>query len=76
MILYSYINANIDRVRFETRLGLMPCSLLRHWEIYSRYDAYKKMGHTVVEAVLYTSADMRISERGIFKVIRKMEQQT
>jgi hypothetical protein len=75
MNLYGYINDNIDRIRRETRLGLMPTSNLRHWEIYGRYDAHKKMGCGKCDAVLNTSGDMRVSERVIFKIIKKMEQQ-
>lgn len=73
MTLYAYITNNIGRVRKETALGLMPCSILRHWEIYSRYDAYKKMKCSVVDSVLHASDDMHVSERIVFKVIKKME---
>jgi len=74
MTIYQYISRNIDRVRNEVRLGLMPCGLLRHWEIYSRYDAYKKMQHNVSDAVLFAANDMHVSERAVFKIIKKMEQ--
>lgn len=73
MTLYQYINDNMDRVKKDVNLGLMPCSLLRHWEVYSRYDAYKKMNHSVVDSVLNASDDMRVSESNVFKIIRKME---
>jgi Mor family transcriptional regulator len=73
MTLYAYINANIDRIRHEVRLGLMPCAVLRHWEIYSRYDALKKMGFNVCEAVLTAAADARMSESSIYKIIKRME---
>jgi hypothetical protein len=72
---YGYINHNIDRVKYEITLGLMPTSILRHWEIYSRFDAYKKMGFTVVDAVLYTANEMRCCESSVFKVIKRMEAQ-
>jgi len=75
MRLYAYINQNIDRIKREVCMGIMPCSILRHWEIYSRYDAYKKMRHTTVESVLFAASDMRVSERIVFKIIKKMEQE-
>lgn len=75
MLLYGYINQNIERIKHEVCLGLMPCSILRHWEIYSRYDAYKKMKYTVVDSVLNAASDMRVSERIVFKIIKKMEQE-
>lgn len=74
MTLYAYLTTNIDRIKRETALGLMPCSILRHWEIYSRYDAYKKMNYTVVDSVLHSSSDMHVSERIVFKIIKRMEQ--
>jgi hypothetical protein len=74
MILYEYINTNLTRIRHEAAIGLMPCAVLRHWEIYSRYDAYKKMQHSVVMSVLHTATDMHVSESCVFKIIKKMEQ--
>lgn len=71
--LYAYINTNIDRIRHEVRLGLIPCAVLRHWEIYSRFDALKKMGFGVCEAVLTSAADARMSESSIYKIIKRME---
>lgn len=73
-MLYAYINQNIDRIRHEVTLGIVPCSVLRHWEIYSRYDAYKKMNYAVSDAVLNTSSDMRCCESLVFKIVKKMEQ--
>jgi hypothetical protein len=73
MTLYEYLTTNIARVKKDTALGIMPCSILRHWEIYSRYDAYKKMKYTVVDSVLNAADDMHVSERIVFKIIKKME---
>lgn len=73
MTFYGYINANIDRIRRETKIGLIPIAILRHWETYSRYDLYKKMDHSVVMAVRFASKDMKISERMTFTIIKKME---
>ena len=74
MQLYGYVNTNIDRIRREVNLGIVPCSVLRHWEIYSRFDAYKKMNNSIVDAVLFTAGDMHCCESSVFKIIRKMEQ--
>ena len=73
MNIYGYINANIDRLRHEAALGLVPCSVLRHWEIYSRYDAHKKMQQGVTLAVLHTATDMHVSENTVYKIIKQME---
>jgi hypothetical protein len=71
--MYHYLTSNIDRIRYEVGLGIVPVSVLRHWEIYSKYDAYKKMGFGVCDAVLNASNDMRCSESTVFKVIKEME---
>ena len=76
MTLYTYINTNIERIRHEVTLGIVPVSVLRHWEVYSRFDAYKKMQHPVVDAVLFTAGDMRCCESTVYKIINKMEQPT
>lgn len=73
MTFYQYINANIDRIRSEIRMGLITTSILHHWEIYSRFDYYRRAGNNVRSAVLYTSADLRISNRGVFRIVKRME---
>lgn len=74
MTVYGYINQNIERVKREVTFGIVPVSILRHWEIYSRFDAHKKMKQTITNAVTLTSADMRCCESTIYKIIKKMEQ--
>ena len=76
MILYKYINENIDRLKTDIRMGIMSPVILRHWEIYSRYDYYRRTGEGARQAAISTSIDMRISERMIFHIIKKMEQET
>ena len=73
MKVYTYINTNIDRIKSEIKIGLMPPSILRHWEIYSRFDYYRRAGNDVVSSVLYASSDMRTSERTIFRIVKQME---
>ena len=73
MNVYQYINRNIERIKIDVRIGLTPYTVLRQWEAYSRYDAYKKMNYSVTDAVLYASADLSISERAVYKIIKRME---
>jgi hypothetical protein len=75
MTLYDYINQNLTRIRHEATIGLIPCAVLRHWEIYSRYDAYKKTQRATCIAVLHTATDMCVSERFVFAIIKKMERE-
>lgn len=75
MKLYTYINQNIDRLKSDIRLGIMSPVILRHWEIYSRYDYYKRTGEGTRQAAMSTSIDMKVGERMIFHIIKKMEQE-
>lgn len=74
MTLFAYINTNIDRVKSEIKAGIMPCSILRHWEIYAKYDTYKKMGYTCMISVVYVCDDFKnVNIRTVFRIIKKME---
>lgn len=74
MKLFAYINTNIDRVKSEVKAGIMPCSILRHWEIYAKYDYYRKMGYTCMISVAYICDDFRgVKANTVFRIIRKME---
>ena len=75
MTLFVYINQNIDRIKFDIKAGLVPCVILRHWQIYSRYDYYRKLGHEVSEAVLFTGEDNKVNERSVYYIIKKMERE-
>lgn len=74
MNVYGYVNQNIDRIKREASFGLIPVSVLRHWEIYSRFDVHKKMNQSITDAVTLTSADMRCCESTVYKIIKRMEQ--
>jgi hypothetical protein len=73
MTLFNYINANIDQIKTEIKLGIIPCSILRYWEIYARYDIYKKMGQNTTMAVFQASEQCNASEETVYRSIRKME---
>lgn len=73
MTLYTYINENIVRIRKEIRLGIMPCSLLRHWEIYSRFDSYVKSGQSRNVAILWAGTDFKLKERMVRYIVKEME---
>lgn len=73
MTLYEYINTNFDRIRYETKIGLIPISILSHWEIYSRFDAFRKRGLPVSDAVMFTEMEMKVSDSTVYKVKKQME---
>ena len=72
-MLFNYINDNIERIKGEIKTGIIPCSVLRYWEIYARYDIYKKMGNTETLARFQASEYFKVSEMTICRVIKKME---
>ena len=41
MTLFAYISTNIDRVKHDVKIGLITCTVIKHWQIYSRYEYYK-----------------------------------
>lgn len=60
-------------IKMEIATGQRPCSILRHWEIYSRYDALKKINNSKTIAVFKISDKYHISEMSAYRIIKKME---
>jgi hypothetical protein len=75
MTLYAYINQNIDSVKVAIKSGLVNSSVLREWEIYCRYDYYKKNKSKNSEAVSFTCEDFKVKECWVYRIIKRMENQ-
>jgi hypothetical protein len=73
MTLFERINENIDRVKKDVCIGLIPCATLKHWQIYARYDSYRKAGHNVSKSALFTSFDFDVSDRHVMNIKKEME---
>ena len=73
MIKFAYINKNLSHIKEEVLLGIIPCTLIRHIEIYSRYDHYRKRGYTVQDSAFYAGMDYNLKERMVFRIIKTME---
>jgi Mor family transcriptional regulator len=73
MTLFQYLNEHIDVVKHDVKIGLFPCSILRHYEMYSRYDLYRKNGHDYHKAFLFLIYDYDLSERTVYRIIKQME---
>jgi len=73
MTLFAYISQNIDRIKFDVRHGIIPCTLLKHWQIYSRYDYYKRLGNCTCDAVIYVCNDFHVAQSWVYTIIKKME---
>jgi hypothetical protein len=75
MILFNYISENLERVKTETKMGITPCSLLYHWEIYAKYDILKKMGNSETMSRFTAAECFRVGESTMCRVIQKMERE-
>lgn len=73
MTLFAYISQNLDRIRFDIRCGIISCTILKHYQIYSRYDYYKRLGNSTSDAVIYTCNDYQVAQSWVFTIIKKME---
>lgn len=72
---FEYININIERIKAETKSGLISTSILRHYAIYAKYDLYRKDGNPVSLSVILTSEKLNICQSAIFNIIKKMEEE-
>jgi hypothetical protein len=75
MIMFTYINDNLDRLKYLVKIGIVSPSLLRYYGIYSRFDYYRKLGHDCHDAVVCTGLDFDIGESWVYKIIKSMEQE-
>ncbi len=75
MTLFEYISANLDRVKAETKAGMHSCTIINDWLIYSTYDIYKKVDQRTVMSVFFVSEKYHISEKKVYRIIKKMEKQ-
>lgn len=71
----EYINENIERIKTDIKAGLISPTLLRHWEIYCRFDYYRKTQNSVCMSVFFTSEDLDVKEIQIYRVKKQMEAQ-
>jgi len=73
MTLFYYISHNLENIKLEARVGLISCSVLRHFQIYSRYDYYKRLGNTTTNAIIYCCEDFKIEQRAVYYIVKRME---
>lgn len=75
MTRFWYINDNVNRIKEEVKLGIVSPCVIKHYEIYCRYDYYRKLGHSVRLSAQFAGADHRMEERSVFYIIKNMEQE-
>ncbi|HUX57064.1 MAG TPA: hypothetical protein VMV77_08825 [Bacteroidales bacterium] len=78
MTKFEYINTNIltpAGIREQVKLGILPASIIRHFELYCRYDYYRKQGYKKYMAVGFISEDYRLHDVTILRIIKNMEKE-
>jgi len=76
MTKFEYINQNIlnpKGIREQVKLGILPASIIRHFELYCRYDYYRKQGYKKYISIGFVAEDYRLHDNTILNVIRSME---
>ena len=75
MTLFQYISSNFDRIKYDIKIGLIPCSLLKHFQVYSRYDYYRKLNNSVSKSITFVGIDLNVNDSWIYTIIKKMERE-
>jgi len=73
MTLFGYIGKNIERIKYEVQIGVVSQFVFKRFEIYCRYDYYRKAGYNKMDACLYAGEDFRLSDTWVYQVVKQME---
>lgn len=73
MTLFKYVSENFERIKFDIKIGLVSCTVLKHVQVYSKYDYYRRLGHPVGLSVMFVSEDLGVTEGWVYSIIKKME---
>jgi len=75
MTVFNYINTNIERIKYDVSIGLIDKCIIRRFEIYCRYDQYRKQGYGIMDAALFAGDDFNISDKRVYAIRTKMEKE-
>ena len=73
MTVFNYINTNIERIKYDVSIGIIEPCVIRRYEIYCRYDYYRKQGYGIMDSALYAGDDFHITDKRVYAIRRKME---
>jgi hypothetical protein len=74
MTRFEYINRNIDRIKYEVKIGLISSTVIKYWAIYCRFDYYRRIGEGVNRAVTFAAKDFKMEDiGGVYRIKKKME---
>jgi hypothetical protein len=72
---FQYLSQDFDRIKKETKMGLISTCILSQYAMYSRFDYYRKLGNNVTISAIYTAETMRVSKRCVFRAIKNMQEE-
>lgn len=70
---FNYININIERIKKDIELEIVPAFVIKNYAIYSRYLYYRKQGYNKTTSALYAGDDFKVSDKWVFRIIKLME---
>jgi hypothetical protein len=73
MTLFEYINDNIERIKFDVKIGIIPCTLIKHYQIYRMYSIYRCQNMSVNNAVFNVCEAFSVDKSWVFIIIKKMQ---
>lgn len=76
MTKFEFINNNIltpNGIKDQIKAGIISITVLRHFEIYSRFDYYRKAGNNVSTSIFNVSEDFGVIEGTVYKIKKSME---
>lgn len=73
MTRFEYINSNIEKIKELSKNGLASTSILKHWQIYSRYDYYRKLNNSIEVSGIFVQDEFNITRRWFFIIKKSME---
>ena len=70
---FNYININIERIKKDIELKIIPAFVIKNYAIYSRYLYYRKQNYNKTTAALFAGDDFKVSDKWVFRIIKLME---
>jgi hypothetical protein len=73
MTRFEYINSNIEKIKEFSKTGIASTAILKHWQIYARFDYYRKLGNSKEVSGIFVQDEFDITRRWFFIIKKSME---
>jgi hypothetical protein len=73
MTRFEYINKNIESIKDFSKVGIASTAVLKHWQIYSRYDYYRKLNNSKEVSGIFVQDEFNITRRWFLIIKKSME---